>query len=309
MILFLTHAYPEIKKALEVDCEVLGPLNANEIAEIPILLKKRIRIVVTNGRVGISGGNIDELPNLGLICCTGSGFENVDLCAANRRQISVTCTRGENAFAVAELAVGLLINAVRGIHQLDSFVRRGLWTDPELRARPGASLYGHKVGVVGFGSVGSRVGELLRAFGSEVRFTTLRRRDVDGWVANNHELAMWSESVVICCRPANRADIVVDKLFLDALGPDGNLVNVSRGSVIDEAELASRVRSRSIGVVALDVFQSEPFVPDEFVLSPQTIVTPHAGDCTIDARYRMSEMLARQIHQFLSGESIPGRVV
>jgi lactate dehydrogenase-like 2-hydroxyacid dehydrogenase len=248
-----------------------------------------VRAVVTAGHVGVPSDLVQRLPALRVIAINGVGVDRVDLGLAASRGIRVTTTPNTLAEDVADLAVGLVIALLRGIAPADAFVRSGQWLQGE-RALA-RKVTGRRFGIVGLGQIGHAIALRLAPFGP-VAYCGPRRKAVEwAYFPGVLELARHSDVLVVAC-PANPATLrMIDAAVLDALGSEGWLVNVSRGSVVDEAALVSALQAGRIAGAGLDVFTDEPRVPAALIDSPRTLLTPHMASATVETRRRMADLV------------------
>jgi lactate dehydrogenase-like 2-hydroxyacid dehydrogenase len=257
-----------------------------------------VRGVVTGGHVGCSNELMQALPALGVIAINGVGVDKVDLPLAGTRGIRVNTTPGVLTEDVADLAVGLVIGLLRGLAQADAFVRAGNWVRGE---RPlGRKVSGRRFGILGLGQIGSAIASRLSAFGP-VAYTGPNRKAVAyPYFANVSELAAASDVLVIAC-PANAATHhLVAAQVLRALGPEGYLVNVSRGAIVDEAALIAALTRGELAGAALDVFENEPHVPEALRNSERVLLTPHVASATVETRIGMADVVLRGLDDHFS---------
>jgi lactate dehydrogenase-like 2-hydroxyacid dehydrogenase len=293
---------------LERHFDVLGPYGmrlGDAVAALPRADAERVDVVLAYGQSQAPRALLDALPSLGLYCCLGSGYEGVDLEAANARGIAVTHNVGANASAVADLAVGLMIASLRGIASGDAFVRRGEWS-PGHRPAEVRGLTGRRVGVWGLGAIGGRIARRCEALEMAVGYHGRAPRDgvAYPYFGTLLELARWADVLMIAVRavPANRH--AVDAAMLAALGADGHVVNVTRGSVIDEAALARALADGTIAGAGLDVFEREPDVPAALRTLPNVVMTPHVGGNATDAQEAMREGALANVEAWVAGRTV-----
>jgi len=264
-----------------------------------------IDAVITGGHTGISRGMLEQLPGLKVVAINGVGTDAVDLVYCRGRGLPVTATLGALTEDVADLAIGLLIAACRGLCAGDRFVRDGQWERfPQPSAIPLARRFsGMRVGIVGMGRVGRAVAARAAAFGCPVAYTDLRpMNDVaHGFVADLVELARNSDALVLCAA-ADKAEGIVNAAVLDALGPRGFLVNVARGRLVNEDDLTRALAAGRIAGAGLDVFVDEPRVPLAFRQSDRVTLQAHRASATWETRTAMAEMVLESIAQALAGE-------
>jgi lactate dehydrogenase-like 2-hydroxyacid dehydrogenase len=262
-----------------------------------------IRAVVTSGSVGCPVELMLGLPALGVIAINGVGLDKVNLDIARQRGIAVGSTPGALSEDVADLAVGLIIALLRDIPASDAHVRSGAWPGGE---RPlGRKVSGRRFGILGLGQIGFAIAQRLTPFGP-VSWTGPRAKPVEWpFVPDVLSLARTSDVLVVAC-PANPATRhLVNNAVLEALGPQGYLVNISRGAVVDESALATALAAGRVAGAALDVFENEPHVPDSLRRLPNTVLTPHVASATHETRRRMAELVLANLDAFLQGRPLP----
>ncbi len=264
-----------------------------------------IDAVITGGHTGISRAMLEQLPYVKVVAVNGVGTDAVDLAYCRSRHLPVTATLGALTEDVADLAIGLLIAASRNLCAGDRFVRDGQWVlHPQPHAIPLARRFsGMRVGIVGMGRVGRAVATRAAAFGCPIGYTDLRAMDdvPHRFESSLLDLARDSDALVLCAA-ADKADGIVNAAVLDALGPRGFLVNVARGRLVHEADLAAAVAAGRIAGAGLDVFYDEPHVPLALRQSDRTTLQAHRASATWETRTAMGEMVLDSIAQALAGE-------
>lgn len=264
-----------------------------------------IEAVITGGHTGISRAMLEQLPALRVVAVNGVGTDAVDLDYCRARGLPVTATLGALTEDVADLAIGLLIAACRNLCAGDRFVRDGMWpAHPQPNAIPLARRFsGMQLGIVGMGRVGRAVAVRAAAFGCSIGYTDLRPMDdlPHRFVPTLLELAREADALVLCAA-ADKAEGIVDAAVLDALGPQGFLVNVARGRLVDEAALARAIAAGAIAGAGLDVFVDEPNVPLELRQSDRTTLQAHRASATWETRTAMAEMVLASVTQALAGK-------
>lgn len=261
--------------------------------------------VITGGHTGISRAMLEQMPGLKVVAINGVGTDAVDLAYCRARGLPVTATLGALTEDVADLAIGLLIAACRNLCAGDRFVRDGQW---ELRPQPSAiplarRFSGMRVGIVGMGRVGRAVATRAAAFGCPIGYTDLRRMDdvAHRFVPGLVDLARESDALVLCAA-ADQAEGIVNAAVLDALGPRGFVVNVARGRLVNEADLAQALTAGRIAGAGLDVFVDEPRVPLALRQSDRVTLQAHRASATWETRTAMGEMVLASLAQALAGE-------
>ena len=260
-------------------------------------------VAVTMSVHGVSEAVMERLPDLALIACNGAGLERIDLAAARRRGIAVCHTPDELAEDVAECAIALLYAIMRRVAEADRFVRAGRWARE--RMAPSRRLAGKAVGIVGLGRVGTLVAQRAQAIGMQPAYFAPRPKAHAPWqfVADLPELAERSDALVLCCPGGEATRNLVGRAVLDRLGPAGYLVNVARGSVVDEPELIAALQEGRIAGAALDVFASEPALDPRFLALENVVLQPHSASITHETRAAMVARLLGDIAAFVEGRS------
>lgn len=266
---------------------------------------RAVRVIIGGGE-RLDPALVERLPNLGLIARIGSGYEGVDVAHARARGVEVTNTPGVNAEDVADHAVALLLAATRGVVDGDNLVRSGRWTKAD-RGPVRPSLKGLKVGIVGLGDIGRAAAERIAAFRSEVRWWGPNPKPDQPWprMESLRALAEWADAMVIAARADASNVRLVDGAILDALGPRGILVNISRGSILDEDALIERLRDGRLGGAALDVFETEPTPAERWTDVPNVVLTPHIAGNTRGAIPAMVGLALENVRAYLAGRALP----
>ena len=262
----------------------------------------RIDAVLTRGPLGLYADEITALPNLKIICVIGAGYEHVDLQAAANRGITVTNGAGVNASSVADHAMAMLLSLVRDIPRCDAAVRRGEW--PKIM-RP--SLAGKHLGVLGLGAVGMAIAKrAAHGFDMTISYHNRQHRsDVPySFRSTPTELARESDFLVVATPGGLGTKHLINRQVLDALGPNGFIVNIARASVIVTADLISSLEQRRIAGAALDVFDTEPQVPNAFKTLANVILTPHVAGLSPEATQGTVELVGRNLVAFFTGNPV-----
>jgi hydroxypyruvate reductase len=258
------------------------------------------KAVVTTARVGVDADLMRRLPALGAIIHFGVGYDTTDVAEAAARGIVVSNTPDVLTDCVADLAVGALIDVMRGISSADRFVRRGDWQTGPFRLM--SKVSGKRVGIIGLGRIGAAVTERLAGFRTEIGYHN--RREVEGspysYFSSPVELAEWCDALVVTAAGGPSTRGLVSAEVLDALGPEGFLVNVSRGTVVDEPALVDRLVRNALGGAALDVFVDEPRVPQQLLELDNVVLLPHVASGTTETREGMAQLVLDNLERYLT---------
>ena len=267
----------------------------------------RVQVVVTAGHVGCATELLSALPSLRIVAINGVGVDRVDLAWARAHGVRVSTTPGTLSEDVADLAVGLTIALLRRIPTADAYVRQGDW-ERHGEFPLARKVTGRRFGIVGLGNIGAAIAARLAAFGP-IAYAGPRRKPVPyRYEPDVLTLARESDVLLIAC-PANAATAgLIDAAVLDALGPKGWLINVSRGAIVHEEALALALASGRIAGAGLDVFADEPRVPLALRESPSVVLTPHMASGTHETREAMADLVLANIDAVLGGREPPTAV-
>ncbi|MGA4635066.1 2-hydroxyacid dehydrogenase [Pseudomonas solani] len=256
-------------------------------------------LVVTSARFGCTAAMLDRLPNVRAICSFGVGYDSIDITAAKARGVQVSNTPDVLNDCVADLALGLILDTARRLSASDRFVRTGAWVAGNYPL--GRKVSGKRLGIVGLGRIGKDVARRAAGFDMEVRYHN-RRPDPSsplGYEADLKALATWADFLVLTCPGGAATHHLIDAAVLRALGPQGILINVARGSVVDEAALVAALQEGSLGGAGLDVFEQEPRVPSALFELDNVVLLPHVGSATEETRLAMEELVLANVRAFI----------
>ncbi len=267
-----------------------------------------VRGVVTGGGTGIAPDVAAALPALEIVAINGVGYDKVDLDDARRRGYRVTNTPDVLTDDVADLAIGLAIATMRQMVLGDRHVRAGKWPAGELPL--GSKMSGRRYGIFGLGRIGLAIARRLEGFGGSIAYSSRTRRDVP-YAYHDSLLALAEASDVLILAVAASAETqaVVDRAVLDALGPQGVLVNIARGSVVDEPAMIAALAEGRLGGAGLDVFADEPRVPEALWAMPNVVLMPHIASATHDTRRAMGDLMLANLDAHFAGAPLPTPVV
>jgi lactate dehydrogenase-like 2-hydroxyacid dehydrogenase len=273
--------------------------------EIPQAVRERVRGLATEANRGASRALIAALPKLEIIAGFGVGVDLIDFAAARERGIPVTNTPGVLGDEVADLAIGLMLASARQIIFADRFVREGIWQQGPIAL--GRSVGGKTMGVLGLGGIGRAIADRGAAFRMRVIYSGPRRKPDAPYeyVPDVFELARASDYLMVACKGGPETRHLVSAAVLDALGPTGTLINVARGSVVDEDALIAALAERRLGHAALDVFENAPHVRPELLALPNVIVQPHHGSATVETRGAIGALMIANLAAHFAGQPLP----
>jgi hydroxypyruvate reductase len=265
----------------------------------------RIRGICGSGESRVSAELIAKLPALEIVSIMGVGYDGVDVAACKARGVVVTHTPDVLNDDVADLAIALALNIARRIPQADRHVRDGKW--PQGPMPLATKMSGARLGLVGIGRIGQAIAQRALAFGMTIAYTARSARPELPYAfhATPQALAAASDFLVIITPGGAATRKMIDASVLQALGPRGCLINVARGSVVDEAALIDALQRGVIAGAALDVFEDEPNVPEALGALDNVVLTPHIGSATQATRHAMANLAFENLRAFFAGERPP----
>ena len=288
-ILAMSKLSPLYTAQLAVPFQVLERLHETDPAALAALAPQ-IKAIAASGESKVSAALIEQLPALQIISVMGVGYDGVDVAAAKARGVMVTHTPNVLNDDVADLALGLMLSAARQLPAADRFVRSGQWLQGNMPLA--RKMSGARLGLVGMGRIGQAIALRALAFGMHVAYTARSARPgvVYPFVGSALELAAQSDFLVVITPGGAGTRHLINAVVLQALGPKGILVNVARGSVVDQTALIEALENGSLGGAGLDVFEDEPRVPQRLIALPQVVLTPHVGSATQATRQAMADL-------------------
>ena len=286
------------------DCHLLADLDAAGLAA----LAPRLRGMVATGESVVARELIDRLAALEVISVLGVGYDGIDMAAARERKVVVTHTPGLSTDDIADFAMALLLAAARQVVNADRFVRSGGWTAgrfPMTRRVSGARL-----GIVGLGRIGLAVATRAQAFGMDIAYNGRSPKADVGyrWCIDARTLAASVDFLVVCASGGADTRALIDGDVLAALGPTGVLVNIARGSIVDEDALVAALRERTILAAGLDVFCHEPHVPEGLLALDNVVLTPHMASTTDATVKAMFDLAFDNLAAHFDGLPVPAPV-
>jgi lactate dehydrogenase-like 2-hydroxyacid dehydrogenase len=263
-----------------------------------------IRGIVTNAPVGASAALMAALPALEIIASSGVGLDAIDLSAARERGVVVTNTPGVLNECVADTGLMLMLAIARRLGEAERFVRSGQWTQRKFPLA--TSLGGKTCGIVGMGNIGRAVARRAEACGMQIAYFNPSPKPDLPWPchADLTALARASDFLMLTLPGGPKTLHIVDAALLDALGPGGYLINIARGSVVDQPALVAALQTGRIAGAGLDVFDDEPNVPAELMLLDNVVLTPHLASGTHETRNAMSALAFANLHAHFTGQPV-----
>ena len=258
-----------------------------------------IDYVLTNGHDGVPVDWVAAMPNLKAISCYGVGYDNIDAPHARQRGVLVTHTPNVLNAEVATTALLLMMACYREVLRDDAWVRSGEW-ESKGNAPLTRSVDNQRVGILGLGRIGQAIADKLAGFNAEVVYHTRTEKDVPYQYFPSLVAMADYVDTLICITPGGAGTRhLVNTDVINALGPDGTLINVSRGSVVDETALIAALQDGRLGWAGLDVFEAEPKVPAALRALPNVVLLPHVGSATVQTRAAMGDLAVNNLLQHL----------
>lgn len=266
------------------------------------------RILVGNGGSQVPATLIAQLPALELITVCGVGYDGIDLDACRQRGVRVTNTPDVLTDDVADLATALVLMTSRQLLAANRFLQVGYWQQEQFPLA--TALAGKTAGILGLGRIGKAIAHRLQACGMKIAYHSRNPQDVPHtYCASPTELAQHSDFLILACPGGPATHHLVDADVLTTLGPTGILINIARGSVVDESALVHHLTRGDIGGVGLDVFENEPQVPAALLQHPRAVLLPHVGSATHETRTAMGHLCLENLAAHLSGKPLLTPVV
>lgn len=283
--------------------DVLYAPDAARCAEALAAHGPRVQAVLTVGAIGLSAAQMQAMPQLRWVGALGAGYENIDVAYARAHGITVSNGAGTNDQCVADHAFGLVIAAVRGLVRLDRLTRQGVWRN-DIPLPPNVS--GKRLGILGLGTIGQKIAWRAQAFDMPVGYHNRRPKDgVDfTYFDSVLALAQWADVLLVATPGGAGTRHLVDAPVIAALGPQGYVVNIARGSVVDTAALAQALRTGALAGAGLDVYESEPLPPAELLDLDNVVLTPHVAGWSPEAVQATVDLFLDNAHRHFAGQPL-----
>ncbi len=303
-ILALQSLLPKEMDALENEFNVIRLWESQEPQQLIIDKSDDIiAIVSTYNCAGVSKRLMEALPNLEVIAQYGVGFDNIDLAAAKERDIIVTNTPDVVTDDTADMAIFLMLAVARRAVEADMYVRVGRWTSSI--ASMGTSVSGKTVGIVGLGKIGSAIAQRASAFNAKVVYHSRSEKDSPyEYYDSLVQMARDSDFLIVACAASAQTNNIINYDVLEALGAKGYLINIARGSIVNESDLLISLSNKAIAGAGLDVFEDEPNVPQEMIKMDNVVLSPHVGGGTLETRSKMGQLVIDNLNAYFDGAEL-----
>ncbi len=311
----MTEATPSTK---DIDvltiCQLLRPAEERWIGSryrltcadkdaVPDEIAAKARALITSGLDGAPASLIERMPKLEIITVNSVGYDLVDMKKALSRHIPVTHTPDVLTDDVADLAIGLTIMTSRRLAQADRFVRAGRWTKEKFPVA--GKVTGKRMGILGLGRIGRAIAKRAEGFGMQILYTDRAKMDTPyRFLPDLVSLAKESDFLMVASSAGPDAKHLVNAAVFEALGPDGILINIARGSVVDEAVLIAALQAGKIAGAGLDVFEHEPNVPEALFGRDDVVLLPHIASSTRETRSEMGRLVIKNLEAWFTGKPL-----
>lgn len=267
-------------------------------------IASKVRGLVALGTSIVTGEFMAQFPALEIISVFGVGYDGIDIQTAHKRGVVVTNTPDVLTDDVADLCLGLILCAAREIPASERFLRSGQWKKGAFRLARKVS--GSRLGVIGLGRIGSAVARRAEGFGMPIAYTDLKEKPGVSYrfYPTLSELAANSDFLVVSAFGGPTTRNLVNAEVLQALGPEGYLINIARGSLVDEAALVEALRNHTIRGAAIDAFANEPNVPEELLTLENVVLSPHMASGTVQTRHAMADLVFANLDAYFAGKPV-----
>ena len=271
--------------------------------------KQEAEIIIASGGSKFKKEDYDSCPNLKLITDFGVGYDGIDINEANLHQVLVSHTPNVLNDDVADLALAHTLNITRNLVNSHNYAKAGIW-EQEGAFPLATNCHHQKVGLVGLGRIGLEIAHRAEAFKMKVSYYARHPKDVPYCYYDNLEEMAKNVEILILAIPASKETFhLIDKKILKALGPQGFLINIARGSIVNTSDLKYALTHNIIKAAAIDVFENEPNVDKELVAMDNVVAYPHVGSATVQTRKQMADLCILNIDLFIKGQELKSKVV
>ncbi len=304
--------YPQWdQEPLDAAFQVHRYFEATDKAKLLAEIGPSIKAIATRGELGANRAMIEACPNLELISVYGVGFDAVDLQACRERGIRVTNTPDVLTNDVADLGIAMMLCQSRGMLGAETWVRDGSWAEKGLYPLK-RRVWGRRAGVLGLGRIGFEVAKRLKGFDMQIAYSDVEAKSFASdmtFVADPIELAKQSDFLFVTLAASAVTRHIVGRQVIEALGPEGMLINISRASNIDEEALLEALETGKLGSAALDVFEGEPKLNPRFLSLDNVLLQPHHASGTIETRMAMGQLVRDNLTAHFAGQALPTPVL
>ena len=300
-----TGTYSETNAAALDQMGALRVDTLDDISGLDAPTRDGVKALAFSGHTAMTGAFMDLLPNLGLIANFGVGYDTIDVVEATKRGIRVTNTPDVLTGDVADLAIALLLGAAREVVPATDWIRAGNWSSVG-SFRLARRFYGGRIGIVGLGRIGRAIADRLVGFDMDIHYTSRSKKETPGWTYHDNatSLAEAVDFLVVALVGGPETEGHVSAEVISALGPEGILVNISRGTTVDEGALLDALENGTIAGAGLDVFENEPHLDERFLKLENVMLQPHQASATHDTRNAMGQLQRDNVSAYLSGNPL-----
>ena len=302
---------PPLEKAMQQLEDTYRLHRYDEASDKTAFLKEHgpiCKAVVTNGHTDLTREQLELLPNVGIVACSSAGFETIDTEALTERGIPLTNSSDALSDEVADLALLLTIATRRQLIAAHHYVRNGEWAEKGMYPLLG-TLNGKRAGIVGLGKIGKAIARRFEPLRLQIGYTARSEKPVEyQFFSSCQQLAAWADILVVIVPGGDETKHMINQSVIEALGPAGTLINVARGSVVDESALITALRNGTLGSAGLDVFESEPNPNPELTSLPNVTLYPHHASGTVETRDAMSQTVVDNLAAYFAGQPLLNEV-
>lgn len=304
-VVLMTSPYPDWDmEAMKRDYRLVPFWRLEDRPAILAEIGHEVRALASLGGRGADAALISALPKLEIIGHYGVGYDSVDVAAARARGVAVTNTPDVLTADVADLTMGLVLATLRRIPQADRFVRAGNWAHHSFPFT--VNVHERRIGIVGFGRIGQAVARRAAAFDAEIGYFARSEKAEQPYrfFRDLRSMAEWADVLIVLVPGGEETRHIVSAAVIEALGPEGYLINVARGSVVDEAALLEALEQGHLAGAGLDVFESEPHIDPRFFALENVVLQPHVGSATEKSRRAMGQLVRDNLTAHFAGRPL-----
>ena len=295
--------FPEIMQA-EIDRRLTPTHHPDPQAPAPA---GNYQAILIRSNTKLPEALIQQIPSIRMVATCGVGYDNLPLNYLKAHGIKASNTPGVLNDAVCELAIGMMLALLRQLPEAQEYVKSSAWSKAPFRLT--TTLAGKRIGIVGMGRIGQDLAKRLEPFKVSISYSGPRQKPLPYvYLPNVYELAKACDILFLACPATPETDKLITSKVLEALGPNGYLINIARGSVVDEDALLYALQHKKIGGAALDVFENEPSPNTAFLTLDNVLLTPHIGSATSETRIAMTNLAVDNLEAFFTQQTLPSEV-